>query len=71
MSICKKNPREVRREDVALPFRSSNYRPGGGGGGGGGGYPGGNGGGGGAPGSNIRGLPKYRGVTRLPVGGGG
>lgn len=63
-SICKKNPREARREDIGMPFRTSNYRPGGGGGGGGLG-------GGGPPGGNIRGLPKNRGVTRLPMGGGG
>lgn len=63
VSLCKKNPREVRRGDAALPFGSTNNRPGGGSG-----YPGGNGG---PPGGNIRGLPKFRGTTRLPVGGGG
>lgn len=68
-SLFKKNPREVTRDD-ATPFRSSSYRPGGSwGGSGGGSGPGGSGGG--RPGSNIRGLPKYRGVMRMPMGGGG
>ena len=64
-SIFKTNPREVRKED-AMPFRTSSYRPGGSGGGGGGGPSG-----GGPPGSNIRGLPRNRGVMRMPMGGGG
>ena len=60
-SLCKKNPREVKKED-AVPFRTSSYRPSGGGGGGGGSDF--------RPGSNIKGLPKYRGVSRMPMGGG-
>ena len=68
-SIFKKNPRETRRED-AMPFRSSSYRPGGAGGGSGGSGGGGSGGDH-RPGSNIKGLPKNRGVMRMPMGGGG
>lgn len=64
-SLCKTNPKDVKKED-AIPFRSSTYRPGdswggGGGGGGGGGKP---------PGSNIKGLPPG-GSMRFPMGGGG
>ena len=66
VSLFRSNPRDARKAD-ATPFRTSSYRPGGSGGGGGG--P--SGGNGGPPGSNIKGLPKYRGVMRMPVGGGG
>ena len=69
VSLCKKNPRDARKED-ATPFRSSANRPSGGGGGGDGGGVGGFGGDG-IPGRNIRGLQKNRGVTSLPMGGGG
>ncbi len=65
VSLFRSNPKDARKVD-AIPFRSSSYRPGGGGGGGSGGPSG----GGGPPGSNIKGLPRFRGVTRMPVGGG-
>ena len=67
VSLFRGNPRDARKAD-ATPFRTSSYRPGGGGGGGSGG-DGGNGGG--PPGSNIKGLPRHRGVMRMPMGGGG
>lgn len=67
VSLFRANPRDARKAD-ATPFRTSSYRPGGGGGGGSGG---GGGNGGGPPGSNIKGLPRHRGVMRMPMGGGG
>ena len=71
VSLFKKNPKDANKESI--PFRPSSYRPnnGGGGGGGGSGGSGGNGGGGNfKPGSNIKGLSKFRGVMRMPMGGG-
>lgn len=69
-SICKKNPMDVTKAD-ATPFKTTPYRGSGGGGGGGGppGRP--NDGYQRPPGDNIRSLPKYRGVMRMPMGGGG
>jgi hypothetical protein len=67
VSLFRGNPRDARKAD-ATPFRTSSYRPGGGGGGGSGG---GGGNGGAPPGSNIKGLPRNRGVMRMPMGGGG
>ena len=58
VSLCKKNPKAVKKED-ATPFKTSSYNP----------Y--GKGGGGGPPGSNIKGLPAFRGTSRFPAGGGG
>jgi hypothetical protein len=80
VSLLSKNPREATRQD-ATPFRTNPIRPasgdgswggsGGGGGGTGGPGPGGAGGPSRRPGSNINGLSKFRGVMRMPMGGGG
>ena len=80
-SLFHRDPRTVDKKD-SVPFRQgpskSNGWGGGGGGsssGGGGGGPSSGGGGGGRirPGSNVRGLNRYRGVasSRIPMMGGG
>lgn len=81
VSILKKDPRDATRRDATI-IRTNPIRPangdgswggsgGGSGGGGSGGSGGGGAGGGHRPGSNIKGLSRYRGVSRMNLGGGG
>jgi len=75
-SFFHRDPRTLDKRD-SVPLRQgpskSNGWGGGGGGPSGGGPSGGGGGGGFRPGSNVRGLNRYRGVasSRIPMMGGG